>query len=39
MMAEVAHLNSMEQHVTAAIKNSLTLNGLGVLAVHLTTSE
>jgi hypothetical protein len=23
MMAEVAHLNSVEQHITAAIKNSI----------------
>jgi hypothetical protein len=39
MMAEVAHLNSVEQHITAAIKNRIYLNGLGVLAVHFTTNE
>jgi hypothetical protein len=34
VMAEVAHLNSVEQDITA-----LTLNGLGVLAVRYTTNK
>jgi hypothetical protein len=38
MMAEVAHLNLVEQHITAAIKNSIDF-GLGVLAVHFTTNK
>jgi hypothetical protein len=36
VMAEVAHLSSVEQHITAAIKNSILL---GVLAVHFATNE
>jgi hypothetical protein len=35
MMAEVAHLSSVEQHITAAIKNSIDF-GLDVWAVHFT---
>jgi hypothetical protein len=37
VMARGAHLGSVEQHITAAIRTALTLNGLGVLAVHFTT--
>jgi hypothetical protein len=36
VMAEVAHLSSVDQHITAAINNSIDL---GVLAVHVTTNE
>jgi hypothetical protein len=39
MMTEVAHCNSVEQHITAAIKNSFDFDGLGVLAVHYTTNK
>jgi hypothetical protein len=39
VMVEVVQLNSVEQHITAAIKNSIALNEFGVLALHLTTRE
>jgi hypothetical protein len=38
-MAEVEHSNSVEQHITAALRTALTLNGLGALAVHYTTKK
>jgi hypothetical protein len=38
MMAEVAHLNSVEQHITTATKNSVDF-GFGLLDVHFTTKD
>jgi hypothetical protein len=37
MMAEVAHLDSVEQHITAAIKNSTNLGALAVLSPPMTS--
>jgi hypothetical protein len=39
MMAEVTHLNSVEQHIRMPLRTVLTLHGLDVLAVHFTTNE
>jgi hypothetical protein len=41
MMAEVAHLNSVEQHIIAAIKDGIDFGCtvLVALAVHFTTNE
>jgi hypothetical protein len=40
MMAEMTYLNSVEQQITAAIKNSIDFEfGLGVLAVHYTSNK
>ncbi|PNF32279.1 hypothetical protein B7P43_G16945 [Cryptotermes secundus] len=39
IMMETAHLNSVEHHITAAIKSTIDSSGLCVLAVHFTTNE
>jgi hypothetical protein len=39
MMAEVAHLSSVQHHIPAAIKNSTDFEQMFVLAVHFTTNE
>jgi hypothetical protein len=38
-MAEVAHLNSVEQHITAAIKNSVYFEWIKSAGSHFTSDE